>query len=76
MTDADNYMKIVKGNNVNYVVHLAGILSALGEMKPDLAVDVNVTGVINAIRVAQTTNSKLFVPSSIAAFGGDIFPKD
>lgn len=57
-------------------MHLAGILSALGEMKPDLAVDVNVTGVINAVRASQAHNTKLFVPSSIAAFGGDIFSKD
>lgn len=76
VVDADAYARLVNDNKINYVVHLAGILSALGEMKPDLAVDVNVTGVINAIRVANATNSKLFVPSSIAAFGGDIFPKD
>ena len=54
---------------------LAGILSALGEKNPDLAVDVNVIGVVNAMRAAQTTNSKIFVPSSIAVFGGDHFPK-
>ena len=68
-------MKMVKDNKVNYIVHMAGILSALGEKNPDLAVDVNVTGVVNAIRAAQTNNSRLFVPSSIAAFGGDNFPK-
>lgn len=61
---------------MNYIVHLAGILSALGEKNPDLAVDVNVIGMINAVRAAQATNSRVFVPSSIAAFGGDIFPKD
>ena len=46
-------MQMVKSNKVNYIVHLAGILSALGEQKPDLAVDVNVLGVINAMRAAK-----------------------
>ena len=76
VVDADNFMKLAKDNNINYVVHLGAIISALGERNPDLAVDVNVTGTINAVRVAQETQSKLFVPSSIAAFGGDLFPKD
>ena len=75
MTCADSYMRLVRDNKVNYIVHLAGILSALGERFPDLAVDVNVTGVINAIRAAQASNSRIFVPSSIAVFGGDHFPK-
>ena len=69
-------MNMVKTNKVNYIVHLAGILSALGEQKPDLAVDVNVVGVINAMRAAKETNSRIFVPSSIAVFGGDHFPKE
>lgn len=68
-------MQMVKSNKVNYIVHLAGILSALGEQKPDLAVDVNVIGVVNAMRAARETNSRIFVPSSIAVFGGDNFPK-
>ena len=68
-------MRMVKSHKVNYIVHLAGILSALGEKNPDLAVDVNVNGVINAVRAAQVTKSRIFVPSSIAVFGGEKFPK-
>jgi len=56
-------------------VHLAGILSALGERKPDLAIDVNVFGAINALRIARDLNCQIFLPSSIAVFGGDLFPK-
>ena len=76
VVDEQKYMNLVKTNKVNYIVHLAGILSALGEQKPDLAVDVNVLGVINAMRAARETNSRIFVPSSIAVFGGDHFPKE
>lgn len=75
VVDAANYTRLVEENKVNYVVHLAGILSALGEKNPDLAVDVNVTGVVNALRIAQRNKSRIFIPSSIAVFGGDLFPK-
>jgi len=66
---------MVKSHKINNIVHLAGILSALGEKHPDLAVDVNVIGVINALRAAESTKSRIFVPSSIAVFGGEHFPK-
>ncbi len=52
VTNESQYMTMVKENKVNYIVHMAGILSALGEKNPDLAVDVNVNGVVNALRAA------------------------
>ena len=55
------------------MVHMAGILSALGEQYPDLAIEVNVNGVVNALRIARDNHSRIFVPSSIAVFGGDFF---
>ena len=53
VTDATRYSNLVKDNKINYIVHLAGILSALGEMNPDLATDVNVNGVVHALRTAK-----------------------
>ena len=50
-------------------------MSALGERKPDLAIDVNVLGVVNVMRIAQSMDTRIFLPSSIAVFGGDLFPK-
>ena len=50
--DGQKYERLVKDNKINYIVHLAGILSALGERKPDLAIDVNVLGVVNVMRIA------------------------
>lgn len=55
---------------------MAGILSALGERNPDLAIDVNVNGVLNALRIAREQDAQIFIPSSIAVFGGDHFPKN
>lgn len=75
MTDADAYMKMVKSHNVNYIVHMAGILSALGEREPDLSLDVNVIGSINAMRASMLSKSRIYIPSSIAVFGGKNYPK-
>ena len=50
--DGESYKKLVQDNKINYIVHLAGILSALGERHPDLAIDVNVLGVVNVMRIA------------------------
>lgn len=51
--DEGSYRDLVEKNGVNYIVHLAGILSALGEVKPDLSIDVNVFGAVNALRIAR-----------------------
>ena len=75
VTDNAKYERLIKENDVNYMVHMAGILSALGERHPDLAIDVNIFGVVNALRLAETHNCRIFIPSSIAVFGGDLFPK-
>ena len=66
----------MKDNNVNFIVHLAGILSALGEKNPDLAIDVNVYGAVNALKIARDLNCRIFLPSTIAAYGGDKFLKE
>ena len=76
IVDEAKYRNLVKDNNVNYIVHLAGILSAAGEKNPDLAIDVNVYGAVNGLRIARDLDCRIFLPSSIAAFGGEIFPKD
>jgi nucleoside-diphosphate-sugar epimerase len=69
------YEQIVKENKIDYIVHLAAILSALGERFPDRAYDVNVTGFQNAMNLAREYKCKIYVPSSIAVFGGEHFPK-
>jgi threonine 3-dehydrogenase len=56
-------------------VHLAAILSALGERFPDRAASVNVYGCTNALNLAREHKCRVFIPSTIAVFGGDHFPK-
>ena len=62
-------------NKIDYIVHLAAILSALGERFPDRATSVNVNGCINALNIARDRKVRIFVPSTIAVFGGENFPK-
>ena len=66
----------MKENDVDYILHLAAILSSLGEKEPELAYDVNVTGATNALNIARDHECQLFLPSSIAVFGGPNFPKE
>ena len=73
--DEPNYRRLVNDNQINYLCHLAGILSASGEKNPDLAIDVNVIGATNALRIARDVKARCFIPSSIAVFGGPHFPK-
>ncbi len=65
----------VKKYGVGTIYHLAAILSAVGESKPQLAWDVNMNGLYNVLEVAREQNCSVFIPSSIAAFGPNT-PKD
>lgn len=74
--DEKNYRKLVEDNGINYIVHMAGILSALGEREPDLAIDVNVYGAVNALRIARDNKCRIFIPSTIGAFGGHHYQRE
>lgn len=51
--DFKKYEQMVKENKIDYIIHLAAILSALGEKQPDRATQVNVSGAINALNIAR-----------------------
>lgn len=69
-TDREGLARIINGENISIIYHLAGILSAKGEQNPELAWKVNVEGLKNILDLADKNKiEKLFWPSSIAAFG-------
>lgn len=70
ITDKLTIEKVVKKYDIDTIYNMAAILSAIGEEKPALCWNVNINGMHNIIEVAYEYDmSRVFVPSSIAAFG-------
>jgi nucleoside-diphosphate-sugar epimerase len=68
--------EVVKQYDISDVYHLAAILSAKGEMQPQVAWNINVEGFKNVLDVSRENRiQKIFHPSSIAAFGPET-PRD
>ncbi len=67
--DAEAVERTVKKYRIDTIYHLAAILSAVAEAKPQLAWRVNIDGLYNVLEVARGNNCAVFVPSSIGAFG-------
>ena len=68
--DKDNLQQIFQKHQPTQVYLLAAILSAVGEQKPKLAWDLNMTGLIHVLDFAvEFKVAKVFWPSSIAVFG-------
>jgi nucleoside-diphosphate-sugar epimerase len=70
ITDKITVEKVVKKYDIDTIYNMAAILSAVGEEKPALCWNVNINGMHNIIEIAYEYDmSRVFVPSSIAAFG-------
>jgi len=69
-TNKDDLLKVCKKHEIDAIVNMAAILSAVGEKYPMLAWDVNINGLINVLEVAVELKMKqVLIPSSIAVFG-------
>ena len=68
--DKDNLHHIFAKHRPTQVYLLAAILSAVGEQKPKMAWDLNMTGLLNVLDFSVEFGvKKVFWPSSIAVFG-------
>ena len=67
--DALKMYEVAKRFNADTMIHLAALLSATAEIKPILAWELNMGGLLNALEVSKELNMQLFNPSSIAVFG-------
>jgi nucleoside-diphosphate-sugar epimerase len=59
----------VRRFDIDTIYHLAALLSAVAEQKPQVAWDINMGGLYRVLEVAREHRCAVFVPSSIGAFG-------
>lgn len=70
--DKKKIAEVVDKYRIDAIVHLAAVLSAVGEKNPQLAWNVNMNGSVNVFEVArEKALTRVLVPSSIAVFGPD-----
>ncbi|KAI8427567.1 hypothetical protein MSG28_002072, partial [Choristoneura fumiferana] len=69
--DFKGLQKIVVNHRVDWLIHFSALLSAIGEQNVPLAVRVNIEGMHNVIELAKQYKLRIFVPSTIGAFGPD-----
>lgn len=62
-------LEVVRRHNIGTIYHLAALLSAVSEEKPQVAWAVNMGGLYNVLEVARQYGCAVFFPSSIGAFG-------
>jgi nucleoside-diphosphate-sugar epimerase len=80
VTIGDSLDAAVARHRADTIFHLAAILSAVGEQRPQKTYEVNIGGLFNVLEVARARECAVFTPSSIAAFGPgtpiDLTPQD
>jgi len=67
--DMNNLKNIIVNNKIDSIVHFSALLSAIGEQNVPLALSVNINGMQNILELARQYSCKVFIPSTIGAFG-------
>ncbi len=67
--DKNSMGKVIVEHQIDWVVHLASILSAVGERNPQAAMLLNTRGIENVLELAAQHKLRVFAPSTIAVFG-------
>ncbi len=76
VTSQEDIRRTLEKHDIDIVYHMSAILSAKGENHPQLAWTVNMNGTFNILEAAREMGlERIFVPSSIAAFGPET-PRD
>lgn len=68
-TKPDQVHEVVSRHGVRTIYHLAAMLSAIAEDRPQAAWTLNMGGLYNVLEVARQYHCAVFFPSSIGAFG-------
>lgn len=75
VTKPEQIGEVVSKYKIDTIYNLAAILSAVAEVKPQLAWTIGMGGLFNVLEVAREKQCAVFTPSSIGSFGGNT-PKD
>lgn len=68
--EPEKMVDAVKKYNIDTIINMAALLSAVGEKNPPLCWNVNVNGLINVLDIARDLDlTQVLCPSSIAVFG-------
>ncbi|XP_014680440.1 PREDICTED: inactive L-threonine 3-dehydrogenase, mitochondrial-like, partial [Priapulus caudatus] len=67
--DFKNLQELVVNHRIDWIVHFSALLSAVGEQNVPLAIRVNIEGLHNVMELAKQYHLRIFVPSTIGAFG-------
>jgi len=68
-TEPAQIRDVVRRHNIGAIYHLAALLSAVAEEKPQAAWTLNMGGLYRILEVARQYGCAVFFPSSIGAFG-------
>ena len=75
ITNDKQIAEVVSKYKIDTIYNLAALLSAVAEVKPQLAWKVGMDGLFNVLEVAREHKCAVFTPSSIGVFGNNT-PKD
>jgi nucleoside-diphosphate-sugar epimerase len=75
ITDDKQIAAVVAEYGIDTIYNLAALLSAVAELKPQMAWKVGMDGLFNVLEVARQYHCAVFTPSSIGVFGNKT-PKD
>lgn len=80
VTDIDSLEKVIEDHEIDTIVHMAAILSGVGEKNPLVCWNVNMNGSLNVLNLAVKYDmTRVIIPSSIAVWGPDcpkVAPQD
>jgi nucleoside-diphosphate-sugar epimerase len=80
VNNAGQLADLVAKYHITTIYHLAALLSAVAEARPQDAWNINMNGLYNVLEVARQYKCAVFTPSSIGAFGtstpSDMTPQD
>jgi nucleoside-diphosphate-sugar epimerase len=68
-TKPDQVHEVVRRHDIGTIYHLAAMLSAIAEDRPQAAWTLNMSGLYHVLEVARQYRCSVFFPSSIGAFG-------